>query len=62
MFRHHGVRKTARKFGTHHKNIERWLAEEMDTIKQPGKRKRKFKKGQGRKLSYPVEIDEQLSA
>ena len=56
--RHHGTRAAARHFGVHRRNIGRWLKENLDAMK--GRKKRKNNKGQGRKLSYPVELDEKL--
>ena len=44
--RHHGVHAAGRRYGIHHKN--------------PAKRMNL--KGQGRKISYPTDIDEQLLA
>lgn len=59
--RHHGIRAAARRYGVHHRNVEHWLAEQMDEITNPGIKK-KNRKGQGRKISYPQELDEQLAA
>lgn len=56
--RFHGVRPAARHFGIHRRNVSRWLSENLDALK--GKKRRKNSKGQGRKLSYPQELDEQL--
>ena len=36
------------------------MKEELDKMKNPNKHCRKFKKGQGRKLSYSYELEEQL--
>ena len=58
--RHHGARAAGKHFGIHHKNCQRWLKEELDKTKNPSKHCRKFKKGQGRKLSYSHELEEQL--
>ncbi len=58
--RHHGGRAAARHFKIHHRSVQRWLKDELDTIKHPHRAKRCNKKGQGRKLSYPHEIDFKL--
>ena len=58
--RFHGGRAASKHFNIHHKNVQRWLKEELDTVKHPRRAKRCNKKGQGRKLSYPAEIDMQL--
>ena len=58
--RYHGVRAAGRHFCIHHKNCQRWLKEELDKMKNPRKHCHKFKKGQGRKLSYSHELEEQL--
>ena len=55
---HHGARATARHFGVHSGNVERWLKENLDATK--GRKKCRNNKGQGRKLSSPVELDEEL--
>ena len=55
--RFHGGRTASKHFNIHHKNVQRWLKEELDTMKHPRRAKRCNKKGQGRKLSYPVEVD-----
>ncbi len=59
--RYHGGRNAARKLGVYHKNVQRWLKDEMETVKHPHRVKRFFKKGQGRKLSYPTTIDQEIS-
>ena len=46
--RHHGIRNASRKFGVHHKNVQRWMKDQVATVKNPGKRANK--KGQGQKL------------
>ena len=53
----HGVRPTAVHFGIALKNIQRWLRERVDEVK--GK-KRKNRKGQVRKLTYPKELDDDI--
>ena len=58
--RHHDPRAATRHFSVHHKNVERWMKASVDEMKNP--KKRKNKKGQGRKISYPQEIDEKLMA
>lgn len=57
--RHHGLRPAERKFGIHRRNIAQWLENRLVEVKEK-KRKRSNRPGQGRKLSYPVELDEQL--
>ena len=56
--RHHGARAAARRFGVHCRNVGRWLKENLDAMK--GRKKQRNNMGQGRKLSYPVELDEKL--
>ena len=56
----HGGRAAAKHFKVHHKNVQRWLKEELDTMKNPHRAKWCNKKGQGRKISYPVKIEKQL--
>lgn len=58
--RHHGLRPAERKFGIHRRNIAQWLEHRLVEVKEKKKRKRSNRPGQGRKLSYPVELDEQL--
>lgn len=58
--RFHGSRAAARKFSIHHKNAQRWLKENLDKVRLTKRSKRCNRSGQGRKLSYPPEIDEQL--
>jgi len=56
----HGIRSAGRKFKVHHKNVSRWMKEEVDTIRYPHRPKYLNKKGQGRKLTYSTEIDVKL--
>ena len=56
--RFHGKRKAACHFNVHRWNIQRWFKEEMSVLKSRGQRR--HKKGQGRKLSYPPEKEEEL--
>jgi len=58
--RHHGIRKAARHYGVHHRNVQRWVKCQVTKIKNP--RKRVNKKGQGRKISYPQELEEKILA
>ena len=58
--RYHGPRAAARHFGVHHKNASRWMKEGFDQVKVTRRSKVQNKKGQGRKLSYPKSIDEEL--
>ena len=44
-------------FNIHQKNCQRWLDLELEN---PNKHCRKFNKGQGRKISYSHELEEQL--
>lgn len=60
--RFHGARAAARKFKIHHRNAQHWLKEELDKKKLKKKPLRKFRKGQGRKISYPIDIEEELVA
>ena len=41
--RHHGIRKASRYYGIHHKNVQRWMKNQVAEIKNPV-----HKKGQGR--------------
>lgn len=56
--RFNGVRKAARKYRVHHRNVQRWLKEEMQVIKNP--KKRRNQPGQGKKITYPQEVEDQL--
>ena len=58
--RHHGIRKASRHFRVHHKNVQRWVKNQVSSIKNP--RKRVNRKGQGRKISYPQELEDKLVA
>ena len=58
--RHHGIRKAAMHYGVHHKNVQRWVKIQVAEIKNPTKRANT--KGQGRKISYPQEVEEKLAA
>ena len=58
--RFHGVRKAAKKFSVGHSNVVRWRREEVGKIKNPGKRS--HRRGQGRKLTYPKELEDKLVA
>lgn len=59
--RFHGARAAARHFGIHRRCVGRWLQEHLDSgIGSSKKRGRKNKKGQGRKLSYPEELDNKV--
>ena len=59
--RHHGARAAGRHFGIHHKKCQWWLKDELDKMKNPRKHCCKLKKGQGRKLSYSHELEDQLA-
>ena len=56
--RHHGIREAARLYGLHHKNVQRWMRDQFVMLKNP--RKHENKKDQGRKISYPPELEETL--
>lgn len=56
--RHHGLRPAERKFGVHRCNIKRWRDDLVDEVR--GRKGRFNRKGQGRKTSYPKDIDEAL--
>ena len=56
--RHHGIRKAAKHYGIHHRNAQRWMKDQVTAIKNP--KKRANKKGQGRKTTYPQELEEKL--
>jgi hypothetical protein len=62
---HHRVRPAQRQYKVPRKNIQRWLSElkkmQCDAVKvTQGRQTRRHKKGQGRKLSYPKEVDDKL--
>ena len=57
--RHHGIRAATRHFGVHHKNVQRWRNEQVSKIKK-NPHKRANKKGQGRKFSYPQDIEDKI--
>ena len=56
----HGIRPASRQFGVSRKNIQRWVAEGLHEVKNKGNFKKKNAKGQGRKVSYPAEIETKL--
>ena len=56
--RHHGIRKAARHYGIHHRNVQRWVKNQVTSLKNPNKRSNK--KGQGRKISYPQELEDKI--
>lgn len=59
--RHYGIRAAGRHFGVHHRNIQRWIKNDVDMVPMKcGKFKRKNRKGQGRKISYPQHLEEEL--
>lgn len=58
--RFHGIRAAARNFDIHHKNVSRWMKNQVTKLKNP--KQRKNRKGQGRKISYPQELEEKLLA
>ena len=58
--RHHGLRPAEKKFGIHRRSIARWLEIRLDEVKERKRRRKSNRGGQGRKLTYQVEIDEQL--
>ena len=54
------ARAAARHFGVHNKNCQRWLKEELDKKKPRDMPSCGHRKGQGRKVFYPKEIEEEL--
>ena len=58
--RYHGIRKAARHFKVSHCNVIRWKKERVTALKNPNKRH--HRRGQGRKLSYPPELENNLVA
>ena len=56
--RQHGIRKAARHYGIHHRNVQRWVKNQVTLLKN--KKKRSNKKGQGRKISYPQELEDKI--
>ena len=58
--RFHGSRAAARHYSIHHKNAQRWLKEDLDKVTIIRRSKQKNKKGQGRKVTHPHEVDEEL--
>ena len=39
--RHHGIRKAARHYGIHHRNVQRWVKSQVTSLKNPKKRSNK---------------------
>ena len=58
--RMHGLRPAERKYGVHRRNIDRWKKIRVSEFKKTKLRKTFNRKGQGRQLSYPKHIDEEL--
>ncbi len=58
--RYHGIRKAARHFKVSHSNVIRWKKERVTALKNPNKQH--HRRGQGRKLSYPPELENKLVA
>ena len=56
----HGLRPAERKFGVHRRNIDRWKKIRVSEFKKGKLRKTFNRKGQGRKLSYPYDVDDEL--
>ena len=56
--RQNGIRKAATHYGIHHRNVQRWVKDQVTALKNL--RTRANKKGQGRKISYPQELEDQL--
>lgn len=54
-----GVRPAERKFNVHRRSISRWMAFRLDEI-ETGEHNEYRRRGQGRKLSYPPSIDQEL--
>ena len=50
--------QTARKHGVHQRNVQRWLKEEMQVIRNP--KDGRNQPGQGKKITYPQEVEDQL--
>ena len=57
--RFHGVRKAAKEFKVSHNNVIRWK-KEVSAIRNPSKRS--HRRGQGRKVSYPKDLEDKLVA
>ena len=57
--RFHGVRKAAKEFKVSHSNVIRWK-KEVSRIRNPSKRS--HRRGQGRKVSYPKDLEDKLVA
>ena len=58
--RFHGVRKAAKEFKVSHSNVIRWKKKEVSAIRNPSKRS--HRRGQGRKVSYPKDLEDKLVA
>ena len=58
--RQHGLRPGERGFGIHRRSIGQWLEVRLNEVKERKRRKKSNRPGQGRKLTYPVEIDDKL--
>ena len=57
--RFHGVHKAAKEFKVSHSNVIRWK-KEVSRIRNPSKRS--HRRGQGRKVSYPKDLEDKLVA
>ena len=56
--RHHGIRKAARHYGIHHRNVQRWVKNQVTSLQNP--KKCSNKKGQDRNISYPQELEDKI--
>ncbi len=54
------MRPAERKFGVHRCNIDRWKNIRIDEFKKSHLKKAFNKKGQGRKISYPQDVEDSL--
>lgn len=58
--RHHGIRATSRKFGVAKICISRWRNSLVPQVRAGVKRPKIKRRGQGRRISYPKELEEKL--
>ena len=56
--RQNGIRKAETHYGIHHRNVQRWVKDQVTALKNP--RTRANKKGHGQKISYPEELEDHL--
>ncbi len=58
--RMNGLRPAERKFRFHRRNIDRWKKIRVSDFKKEELKKSYNRKGQGRSLCYPTDVDDEL--